>query len=51
VVVPLAHEIVQNRELALANYCFRLSASGIRLLKLLGENVPNFQHYFRSNQP
>jgi hypothetical protein len=43
----LAHELEQTRELPLANYCFRLSVQGIRLLKLLGENVPNFEYYFR----
>ena len=43
----LAHEIQQTRELPLTNYCFRLSTQGIRLLKLLGEEVPNFDHYFK----
>jgi hypothetical protein len=43
----LAHEIqVQSRELPLTNYCFRLSTQGIKLLKLLGEEVPNLEHYF-----
>ena len=42
----LAHEInAQQRELPLTNYVFRLSVQGIRLLKLLGEDVPNFKHY------
>jgi hypothetical protein len=42
----LAHEIeAQTRELPLTNYCFRLSTYGIRLLKLLGEDVPNFDRY------
>ncbi|MGA9813326.1 MAG: hypothetical protein WBQ64_11145 [Terriglobales bacterium] len=41
----LAHELEQTRELPLANYCFRLSVLGIRLLKLLGEDVPNFDYY------
>jgi hypothetical protein len=43
----LAHELEQTRELPLTNYSFRLSTQGIRLLKLLGEDVPNFDHYFR----
>jgi hypothetical protein len=43
----LAHEIQQTRELPLTNYCFRLSTQGILLLKLLGEDVPNFDHYFK----
>jgi hypothetical protein len=42
----LAHEIeTQSRELPLTNYCFRPSTYGIKLLKLLGEEVPNFEHY------
>ena len=45
----LAHEVeVQPRELPLTNYAFRLSTQGIRLLKLLGENVPNYDYYFKS---
>jgi hypothetical protein len=43
----LAHEIpVSSRELPLANYSFRLSVQGMRLLKLLGEDVLNFDRYF-----
>jgi len=46
----LAHEIdAQQRELPLTNYCFRLSIQGIRLLKLLGEDVPNFACYFKNS--
>jgi hypothetical protein len=42
----LAHEIdAQQRELPLTNYCFRLSAQAVRLLKLIGENVPNYECY------
>ena len=42
----LSHEIdVQPRELPLTNYAFRLSTYGIRLLKLLGEDVPNYEFY------
>jgi hypothetical protein len=44
----LAHEVeLQPRELPLTNYAFRLSVQGIRLLKLLGENVPNYNNYFK----
>jgi len=42
----LAHEIdVQARELPLTNYAFRPSTYGIRLLRLLGEEVPNYEFY------
>lgn len=43
----LAHEIKQTRELPLTNDCFRLLVQGITPLKLLGEDVPNFEYYFR----
>ena len=43
----LAHGVEQTRELPHANYIFRLSTQGIRLLQLLGENVPNYRHYFQ----
>jgi hypothetical protein len=44
----LAHELeLQPRELPLTNYAFRLSTQGIRLLHLLGEEVPNYAHYFK----
>jgi hypothetical protein len=43
----LAHEIsVSPRELPSANYSFRLSVQGMRLLELLGEEVPNVERYF-----
>ncbi len=42
----LAHEVdTGHREVPVANYCFRLSVQGVRLLKLLGEDVPNFDRY------
>ena len=41
----LVHELEQTRELPLADYCFRLSVQGVRLLKLLGEEVPNADYY------
>jgi hypothetical protein len=37
----------QQRELPHTNYVFRLSVQGIRLLKLLGEEVPNYANYFK----
>ena len=44
----LAHEVQPSaRELPLTNYSFQLSVQGIRLLKLLGEDVPNFDNYFK----
>jgi hypothetical protein len=44
----LAHMVeTQTRELPLTDYAFRLSTQGIRLLKLLGEDVPNFDNYFK----
>jgi hypothetical protein len=44
----LAHEVQPSpRELPLTNYSFRLSVQGIKLLKLLGEDVPNFDNYFK----
>jgi hypothetical protein len=44
----LVHEVeVQTRELPLTNYAFRPSVQGIRLLKLLGETVPNYEYYFK----
>ena len=46
----LAHEVgASPRELPSANYSFRLSVQGIRLLKLLGEDVPNFDEYFKTS--
>ena len=45
----LAHEIdVQARELPLTNYSFRLSTEGMTLLKLLGEEVLNYDYYFQT---
>jgi hypothetical protein len=43
----LVHEMEQTRELPLANYVFRLSVQGVVLLRLLGEDVPNYEHYIR----
>ena len=43
----LVHEMEQTRELPLANYVFRLSVQGVTLLKLLGEDVPNYEHYIK----
>jgi len=44
----LAHEIDENRELPLSDYIFRLSIQGVRLLKLLGEEVPNYDYYAKA---
>ncbi len=43
----LVHEMEQTRERPLANYVFRLSVQGVMLLKLLGEDVPNYEHYIK----
>jgi hypothetical protein len=44
----LANEIQSSpRELPLTNYSFQLSVQGVRLLKLLGEVVPNFANYIK----
>jgi hypothetical protein len=43
----LAHELEQTRELTLTNYVFRLSIHGVVLLKLLGEDVPNYEYYMQ----
>lgn len=43
----LAHAVEsQTRELPLTNYVFRLSTQGLRLLELLGEDVPNLKNYY-----
>jgi hypothetical protein len=43
----LAHEIqLSPREVPIGDYCFRPSQRGLMLLKLLGEDVPNWQRYF-----
>jgi hypothetical protein len=45
----LAHEIdVGHREVPIGNYCFRPSKRGLLLLKLVGEDVPNWERYFPS---
>jgi hypothetical protein len=45
----LAHEInLSDREVPIGDYCFRLSNRGLTLLKLLGEEVPNFGRYFQT---
>jgi len=43
----LAHEVqVSDREVPISDYCFRPSQRALMLLKLLGEDVPNWEHYF-----
>lgn len=45
----LAHEIqLSAREVPIGDYCFRPSQRGLMLLKLLGEDVPNWSRYFPS---
>ena len=48
----LAHEVqIMEREVPHGNYCFRPSHRGLMLLKLLGEEVPNWQYYFPRPKP
>jgi len=42
----LVYGVERDRELPLSNYSFRLSSYGVRLLKLLGTDVPNYGCYF-----
>jgi hypothetical protein len=43
----LAHEVpLSAREVPIGDYCFRPSQRGLMLLKLLGEEVPNWSRYF-----
>jgi hypothetical protein len=43
----LAHEVnAGSREVPHGNFCFRPSKRGLMLLKLLGEDVPNWELYF-----
>jgi hypothetical protein len=43
----LAHEIdVSPREVPVGDYCFRPSKRGLMLLRLIGEEVPNWDRYF-----
>lgn len=43
----LAHEIeLSPREVPVGEYCFRPSKRGLSLLKLVGEEVPNWNNYF-----
>ena len=43
----LAHEIpLGAREVPVGDYCFRPSKRGLLLLKLIGEDVPNWDKYF-----
>jgi hypothetical protein len=37
------------REVPISDYCARLTTRGLMLLKLLGENVPNWNRYFDAN--
>ena len=47
----LAHEIQLNaRAIPVGDYCFYVSKRGLLLLKLLGEDVPNWEYYFPESQ-
>ena len=48
----LAQEINNGpREVPIANYCARPTTRGLMLLKLLGEQVPNWDRYFDDDGP
>lgn len=48
----LAQEIVVSpREVPVSNYAARLTSRGLMLLRLLGEQVPNWERYFNANGP
>jgi hypothetical protein len=48
----LAQEIATSpREVPISNYAARLTSRGLMLLKLLGEDVPNWNRYFDGNGP
>jgi len=48
----LAQEIATSpREIPLSNYAARLTSRGLMLLRLLGEDVPNWDRYFGPNGP
>ncbi|MBB5327809.1 hypothetical protein [Tunturiibacter gelidoferens] len=48
----LAQEIATSpREVPISNYAARLTGRGLMLLKLLGEDVPNWNRYFDQNGP
>ncbi|WP_158793804.1 hypothetical protein [Granulicella sp. L60] len=48
----LAQEIATSpREVPISNYAARLTSRGLMLLKLLGEDVPNWDRYFGPNGP
>ena len=43
----LAHEVhVNDRQVPIGDYCFRPSKRGLMLLRLIGEEVPNWECYF-----
>jgi len=42
---------VSPREVPISNYAARLTTRGMMLLKLLGEDVPNWEQYFGPNGP
>jgi hypothetical protein len=42
---------VSPREVPISNYCARLTTRGFMLLRLLGEDVPNWNRYFGADSP
>jgi hypothetical protein len=47
----LAHETkLFDREVPIGDYCFRPSKRGLMLLRLMGEEVPNWEKYFPPQQ-
>jgi hypothetical protein len=42
---------ISAREVPISNYCARPTTRGLMLLKLLGENVPNWNRYFGPDGP
>ena len=41
----------ESRSIPITDYCVRLTLRGLMLLRLLGENVPNWDRYFEENCP
>jgi hypothetical protein len=41
----------ESRSVPITDYCARLTPRGLMLLRLLGENVPNWDKYFDENGP
>jgi hypothetical protein len=41
----------ESRAVPITDYCARLTTRGLMLLRLLGENVPNWERYFDEKGP